>query len=101
MISITIHNDDFDSDLFVKVVDLNTAGPVIVLDSQRVLASSDYPQSVQVQEDGNGYGNVEWTAVKANDVTVQKTGNDKPQAGGTVHVTVFGAHVSQSLKDKR
>jgi hypothetical protein len=63
-IGIVLHNNTygaFQSDLFVSVNDLNAAGGAMILTNKRINVDQTYPLN-DVQEDGNGNGNITWTA---------------------------------------
>jgi hypothetical protein len=77
-IGIVLHNNErtLPNDLFVSVNDLNAAGGPIILASQRI--NVDQTFALNVQEDGNGNGNITWTAQtvdgsKTNNATVSVT----------------------------
>jgi hypothetical protein len=77
-IGIVLHNNErtVPNDLFVSVNDLNAAGGPMILVNQRI--NVDQTFSLNVQEDGNGNGNITWTAQsvdgsKTNNATVSVT----------------------------
>jgi hypothetical protein len=87
-IGIVLHNNERTNpnDLFVSVNDLNAAGGPLILVNQRI--NVDQTFSLNVQEDGNGNGNIAWTAQTAdgsrsNQATVSVTD------GQTVEVASF------------
>jgi hypothetical protein len=86
VIGITLHNNERTNaqDLFVSVNDLNQAGQPVILANQRI--NVDQTFSIQVQEDGNGNGNVSWTAQSA-DGSHTNQGNQTVTDGATVEVT--------------
>jgi hypothetical protein len=56
------------ADIFVSVTDKNTAPPQIVMNQVRL----DYGSAaivIAVQEDVTGQGNIDWTAVRCDDMT--------------------------------
>jgi hypothetical protein len=61
-IGIVLHNNERTNpnDLFVSVIDLNAAGGPLILTNQRINVDQTFP--LNVQEDGNGNGNIAWTA---------------------------------------
>lgn len=90
MIGITINNDDV-HDLFVTVTDIN-AGGAVPMNHQRINHNA-MPVPIQVQEDQNGKGNIQWTAVDATD-PIDPNPNSKtkpatPGAGEPVNVDLF------------
>jgi hypothetical protein len=85
MIQINVNNNDSDDD-FVTIVDNNTSPPSVVLNSLRLNKASN-PVQVNIQEDGNGKGNVTWTAVRANDPNTSKTDSATPANLDTVNVS--------------
>jgi hypothetical protein len=62
-IGIVLHNNERTNpnDLFVSVNDLNAAGGPMILANQRINVDQTYSLP-NVQEDGNGNGNIAWTA---------------------------------------
>jgi len=87
MISITIANND-NQDLFVQVWDANQPGSPQVLSSR---INQGGTQPLQVQEDSNGNGNINWAAVAANATPgqVPNTGQVTPANGDTVNVSTW------------
>jgi hypothetical protein len=61
-IGIVLHNNERTNpnDLFVSVNDLNAAGGPLILTNQRINVDQTFP--LNVQEGGNGNGNIAWTA---------------------------------------
>ena len=88
MINVNIENDDSE-DNFVVVIDQNLNPPAAVPGygggGKRLNSKAAAP--AQIQEDGAGNGNLAWTAIRCNDVTVSKNGAANPQAGDTVLVS--------------
>ena len=66
---VQLHNADI-GDLFVTVQDLNTQNQDTVFNSR--LNKNDV-KDIDIQEDGNGKGSVQWNATRADDP--QKTAN--------------------------
>jgi hypothetical protein len=62
-IGIVLHNAERNNpkDLFVSVNDLNAAGGPLILTNQRINVDQTFSLP-NVQEDGNGNGNIAWTA---------------------------------------
>jgi hypothetical protein len=85
-ITITLHNSDV-GDLFVSVADLNLAGGPLILTNQRINADQTFP--INVQEDGNGSGNVTWSAQRADDASKTAQRTTQVSSGSTVDVTTF------------
>ncbi len=88
MIPIIVHNDDM-FDLFVDLVDLNTATPNAVLSGARLNVDQSMP--VAVQEDGGNQANVAWTATRADDASIVKSGTEQIGMNAIVDIDVFGA----------
>ncbi len=84
MIRIYINNTDFYDD-FVTVVDNNQSPPAIVLNSQRLNRDSS-AVPIYIQEDGDGKGNVTWTAVRADDQTSSRSDTATPANEDTIAV---------------
>lgn len=86
MIGIILHNGERTnpSDLFVTVSDLNQAGQPVVLANQRINVDQTFP--INVQEDGNGNGNISWSAQSV-DGSHTNQGTQTVTAGTTVEVT--------------
>jgi hypothetical protein len=77
-IGIVLHNNErtIPKDLFASINDLNAAGGPMILVNQRINVDQTYP--LDVQEDGNGNGNIVWTVQtvdgsKTNQATVSVT----------------------------
>ena len=87
MIQVNVNNNDT-ADIFVSMVDNNTQPPAQVMNSQRLNAQSAAVQ-VSLQEDGNGSGNVTWTAVRCADSTISKQETDTPANLDTVQVSAL------------
>ena len=85
MIQINLYNTDVD-DNFVTLTDNNMNPPAVVPGCNSCRINSKKLVPMQVQEDGSGYGNVSWTALRCNDATVTNSGNDTPQNGFQVDV---------------
>jgi len=85
VIGITLHNNERNNpqDLFVSVSDLNQAGQPVILAGQRI--NVDQTFSIQVQEDGNGNGNISWVAQTV-DGSKTNQGNQAVSDGATVEV---------------
>jgi hypothetical protein len=85
VIGITLHNNERNNaqDLFVSVSDLNQAGQPVILANRRINVDQTFP--IQVQEDGNGNGNISWAAQTV-DGSRSNQGNQTVSDGATVEV---------------
>jgi hypothetical protein len=88
MIRIFIFNDDA-VDLRVAVTDLNSNPPQDVTIPNGRINHGDPAVGVDVVPDGNGKGNIQWSA-QNDDGSKTKSGQETPGAGDTVNVDVFG-----------
>ena len=81
MIGIILHNIErtIPNDLFVTVNDLNQAGQPAILANQRINVDQTFP--INVQEDGNGNGNILWAAQTADGSRTNR--GSQPVADGT------------------
>jgi len=87
-IGIVLHNNERNNpnDLFVSVNDLNAAGGPLILVGQRI--NVDQTFSLNVQEDGNGNGNIVWTAQTV-DLSTTNQATVSVTDGQTVEVARF------------
>lgn len=89
LISITVYNAEqtLPHDLFVQVYDLNLQGGPQALNARVNVGMSSAP--FQIQEDGNGAGQITWTVTAADDPN--RTGSSSspitPSDGGQVPVS--------------
>jgi hypothetical protein len=88
MIGIILHNNErtIPNDLFVTVNDLNQAGQPAILANQRINVDQTFP--INVQEDGNGNGNILWAAETV-DGSRTNRGSQTVADGTTVEVASF------------
>ena len=83
-IPVILHNDAI-CDLFVSVTDLNVAGSPQTVTNLRVNEGQEFPMAVQ--EDGDGHGNITWSAQRTDDPTMNKQETRRVDAGDRISVT--------------
>jgi hypothetical protein len=85
-INITLDNTD-QGDLFVTVVDQNLAGSPTILTDKRINQGQTF--ALGVQEDGNGAGNIQWTATRTDDASKTAQHSATPSNSDHVSITTF------------
>jgi hypothetical protein len=83
---IFVTNND-NSDDFVTLNDLNTAGsPVVAGWNKKRLNGTDRQLPADVEIDGSGFANVQWYAERTDDAGVNSTKTENPPQNGEIFV---------------